>query len=219
MSDDLLAVIQRLQTQVNELGVRVPSVPLWATVTNIRPLRIRFDREGEELEATPHNAAGTVRAGDRVLVQRYGNQVYVWGPHVELDPPIGSRSYDGSGVSIASGAWATVYGYNSAPLHRGITYGSGGFTILTPGIYTLSGAATFSGNSSGRRGLRFMLNGNNTFPQNIETFAHPTARPMLAPTHDLHLDVGNVVHMRAFQDSGSTLTMTDIYFTCKLYSE
>lgn len=85
---DLLTVIQRLQTQVNELAARVPTAPIWANVTSVSPLRIRFDRDTEEVEATPHNAAGTLKIGMRVLAQLYGTQLYVWGPPAPYEPDI-----------------------------------------------------------------------------------------------------------------------------------
>ena len=226
MSDDLLAVIQRLQTQVNELGVRVPSVPLWATVTNIRPLRIRFDRESEELEATPHNAAGTVLVGDRVLVQRYGNQVYVWGPHVDPDPPelpLGQVVRTTSLAVPNSNNFQDIGGgYNSEPLGRkgGMGFNSGAFTVPIRGIYTVNGRLSFAANGAGVRQLGLKVNGVVTPYSDVRdavtgngSAARETA--LTLPTHDLLLEIGATLQLVMFQNSGTTLAVNSMIFTVR----
>lgn len=132
-------------------------------------------------------------------------------PWAQIERPAGSASF-----SISSGTWAGLTTYDSASLQAtGITYSGGVFTIRRAGIYTLTGHATFSGNTNGRRGLAYLLNGTNIDPETILAVsgsANSTQLP--APTRDLKLSVGDKVQMRAFQDSGSTLQLSRTLFTC-----
>lgn len=126
MSDDLLAVVQRLQTRVNALETKTPSVPLWATVTSTNPLRVRLDTETDPIEATPHNAAGRIHESDRVLVQRWGTQIYVLGPS-SGEPPGTILTYAGAvapaGFLICDGSEYAAASYAALFAVIGRTYG------------------------------------------------------------------------------------------------
>ena len=132
-------------------------------------------------------------------------------PWAQIERPAGSASF-----SISSGSWAGLTTYDSASLQAtGITYAGGVFTIRRAGVYTLTGNATFSGNTNGRRGLAFLLNGAIIDPEMILGVGGLGSSTQLsAPTRDLKLAVGDTVQMRAFQDSGSTLQLSRTLFTC-----
>lgn len=58
--------------------------PRWATVTQLSPLRIRFDGESEQLVLTPVDLVG-VKLNDRVWTLIYAGQVLIVGRYSGLD--------------------------------------------------------------------------------------------------------------------------------------
>lgn len=113
LTDGLLGVVQRLSSAVRELDVRVPSAPVWATVTQSTPLRVRPDGADDPLEATPENLTGTLLVpGARVLVQVHGRRVLVYGPGSNVaqhsTPGVnGGRFYVGDPTSTDAGYFVT----------------------------------------------------------------------------------------------------------------
>ena len=133
----------------------------------------------------------------------------------DLPDGVAARTAAAGGVSIASGSWQGVTAYNSTPILLGpISYNAGIFTITRAGIYTLAGAASFSAATAGRRGLAFTVNSAAVDPEIVLPAVVNSTLSMPAATVDYELWVGDTVQMRAFQDTGSTLQISRMRFTC-----
>ena len=120
------------------------------------------------------------------------------------------------GVSITSGTWKNITEYETSPaINLGpITYASGIITITRTGIYTMTGAASFSAATAGRRGLGYLLNGAQITPEVVLPAVVNSTFSMSAVTLDYELWVGDKIQMRAFQDAGGTLQLSNMRFTC-----
>lgn len=80
------------------------------------------------------------------------------------------------------------------------------FTARYPGWYQVSGASSFPGNVTGRRGSRLGVNGTALNGSTVIVTA-TTASGVIIPTAAelLYLNVSDYVEVFAFQDSGGTL--------------
>ena len=127
-----------------------------------------------------------------------------------------TRQPASGGVSITSGTWKNITEYETSPaINLGpITYASGIITINRAGIYTITGAASFSAATAGRRGLAFTVNSAAVDPEIVLPAVVNSTFSMPAATVDYELWVGDTVQMRAFQDTGSTLQISRMRFTC-----
>lgn len=81
MSNGLLGIMQRLINDVRDVRNRLPAEPVWATVTQLSPLRVQPDGATAPLEVTPNNLAGNLMVGQRVLIAVQGRKVNVYGPN------------------------------------------------------------------------------------------------------------------------------------------
>ena len=225
MSENLLGVVQRLNARIIELSQRTPSAPLWAVVTSLDPLLVTPAGEADPIMATPHNGAGNLTVGARILMQRYGTQVYLWGPHVDPEPepavlpPIG-QVLQASSLNITNGSWVKITIYSAEPITRqNVTYGNGEFTIIRPGVYVLSGSGTFAASANGRRGIGYLVKGAEVKPDIVDAAGVNNSKALAAPDYTVRLATGDKVAMRAFQDSGGTLGLTHAMFTCKFWGD
>lgn len=80
-------------------------------------------------------------------------------------------------------------------------------TAQTAGTYLVGGACTFAGNVTGRRGLRWDLNGSPVAGSQLTQVAGAVAAnvTVVARTMYVALAVGDFVELKAFQDSGVAL--------------
>lgn len=76
----LLGVLQDLAAKVGVIERTQVTPPVWATVTQVSPLRIQLDTDTAPLTITPENLAGTQTVGNRVLVNVFGKRAIVYGP-------------------------------------------------------------------------------------------------------------------------------------------
>lgn len=108
--------------------------------------------------------------------------------------------------SIGNGAftdlnWAT----RTETTAIGITLGSGGFTIIVPGLYAVTVSATFVANATGQRHLNLIHNGT-TEIQGFSTNAvtgSDLCRMTTAST--FKCGVGDTINATVFQSSGGNL--------------
>ena len=226
MTDSLLGVIQKLQTRINELAQRTPSAPIWAVVASVSPLLVTPETQSEPIPAAAKNGAGNLKVGAKVLMQRYGSQIYVWGPHVDPDPPelpLGQAVRTTSLDVPNSNNWQDIGGgYNSEPLGRkgGMGFNSGAFTVPIRGIYTVNGRISFAANAAGTRQLGLKVNGAVTQYTDVRdavTGNNGTNKEtaLVLPTHDLLLEHGATLQLTMFQNSGITLEANSIIFTVR----
>ena len=226
MTDSLFGVIQKLQTRINELSQRTPSAPIWAVVSNVDPLLVTPETQSDPIPAAAKNGAGNLKVGAKVLMQRYGSQIYVWGPHVDPDPPelpLGQVVRTTSLSVPNSNNWQDIGGgYTGEPLGRkgGMGFNSGSFTVPIRGIYTVNGRLSFAANGAGVRQLGLKVNGTVTPYGDVRdavtgngSAARETA--LTLPTHDLLLEPGATLQLVMFQNSGSTIGATSIVFTVR----
>ena len=232
MTDSLLGVIQKLQTRINELAQRTPSAPIWAVVASVSPLLVTPETQSEPIPAAAKNGAGNLKVGAKVLMQRYGSQIYVWGPHADPDPPelplgqvvrITSLDVPNSNNWQDIGDWQDIGGGSSSePLGRkgGMGFNSGVFTVPIRGIYTVNGRISFAANAAGTRQLGLKVNGAVTQYMDVRdavTGNNGTNKEtaLVLPTHDLLLEPGSTLQLVMFQNSGVTLAANSMIFTVR----
>jgi hypothetical protein len=118
----------------------------------------------------------------------------VWNPRVT-----GTRA----GVSIPNATWTPLNTWTITEA-EGITVGSG-FTVVYPGTYLALSRASFTSQSTGRRGVRVMVNGTEVSPFLVaadsggQTFVQTVASIRLA-----ELDL---VTFEVYQGSGGSLAL------------
>lgn len=77
MRNPLLNILDRIHTLSDRLS-RKPDAR-WAVVTDVAPLRIRYDTDTNPLDGTPSTLITGLTVGDRVMVLVVNNQVTVIG--------------------------------------------------------------------------------------------------------------------------------------------
>ena len=116
----------------------------WATVTQLSPLRVRFDGEADSITVAPVNTAGSFVVGDRVWCQVHNRQFIVisrsGGPLVAQDPTFDAEvtapSFVASGDFTGAESWMNSYRFNGNSMK--MEGASGGDYI---GFLTSAGAA------------------------------------------------------------------------------
>jgi len=173
--------------------------------------------EGEPFEATvPHGLRAYLpdgirtSAGEVVEIDVEAEEVIdipgrtpqidgraVWNPHSR-------RTFNGQALSNAT--WEKLLGWSDVETD-GITFANGVWTAVSPGWYDATGTAGWAFNVTGRRRLRFMVNGVATgyvgLPADTDVDTHATL------TLQLRLVEGDQIEFWAFQSSGAGLQVID----------
>lgn len=111
-------------------------------------------------------------------------------------------------LTMVTSTWTAcafdVEEYDSDGIHAP---GSSVFTIVTPGLYQLSGGAGFAANSTGFRGVRWSFNSS---PLNAGQFLVASSSSsfemdLVAQTIEISLVAGDTIQMELFQSSGGNL--------------
>jgi|SRR5690625_607494 len=169
---DMLAEAARIAEQtVARYGTHLR----WATITEVDPLRIRYDGEPNPSIVTPQNTEARLAVGDRVqIVKQKGQAVIIGragGSRVLADQIEGVFDKDQLPYRVASGLFqATVDTVNTPKLHT-ITYPSGLFTSA-PQVFinyylTIPDYASISLNALGVTSFSFYIMRKNTNPTNL----------------------------------------------------
>ena len=221
---DLLGVISELSERINTIESRTPPEPRWAIITSISPLRVRIETETDPLPITPINAAGELNIGSRVLAQRYGAHIYLWGPRSPIPhPPVlpfGQVERTSVKVIGPSTEWQDLTSYSTTnPGIRlgGIQYAAGVFSAPMPGLYRVTASCRWLAMTGGVRGLGLKING----ALSPHTFIAPQLdgegenyRPTLTlPVHHMNLNAGDALNLAVFQDSGKSPGLSAALFT------
>ena len=221
---DLLDIITRLNGRIDALENRTPPEPRWAIVTSISPLRIKMETETDHLPITPINAVGKMDVGSRVLVQRYGNHLYLWGPRSPIpEPPVlpfGQVEITTSKVFTPSTEWQDVTSYsatNPGIMLGGIQYSSGVFTTPIAGLYRVTASCRWGAISGGVRGIGIKVNGTLSPHYNTReplSGSSELYRPALVlPPHHMNLVEGATISLAVYQDSGQSPGLFAALFT------
>lgn len=137
---------------MNNLDLLVPGQTksddkwLWATVTQVSPLRVRLDGDAAALPITPENLAYGLSVNQRVWVQLSGHRVIVHGvnggtpsatpTHTHSNYALTSHTHATPALNITSRSWGSYIG-------SGSSYSNGSYTtigIWEPGPTWPSGA-------------------------------------------------------------------------------
>ena len=129
-----------------------------------------------------------------------------------LDPPrVALRQ--GTQQSIGTAAYTALtfatedYDNESPTSMHSLTSNQTRITAQTAGTYLLSGKASFGASATGRRGLRWLLNGSTPLGgSEVIGPSSPTGTTSVAArTMYVSLGVGDYVELQAYQDSGASL--------------
>ena len=221
---DLLGVITRLNERIDALENRTPPEPRWAIVTSISPLRIKMETETDPLPITPINAVGKMDVGSRVLVQRYGNHLYLWGPRSPIpEPPVlpfGQVERTASKVFESSTEWQDVTSYsatNPGIMLGGIQYSSGVFTTPIAGLYRVTASCRWGATTGGIRGIRIKINGvlspHYSTREPLATSGELGRLTLILPAHHLNLSSGSTISLAVYQNSGQSPGLFAALFT------
>ena len=224
MTDSLLGVIQNLQTRINELAQRTPSAPIWAVVASVSPLLVTPKTQSDPIPAAAKNGAGNLKVGAKVLMQRYGSQIYVWGPHADPDPPVlpfGQVERTALKVFESSTEWQDVTSYsatNPGIMLGGIQYSSGVFTTPIAGLYRVTASCRWGAVAGGIRGIGIKINGvlspHYSTREPLATTSGELGRlTLILPAHHLNLSSGSTISLAVYQNSGQSPGIFAALFT------
>ena len=118
---------------------------------------------------------------------------------------VACRAYKSSGSHTASGSEQTVASWNSKEYdtHNVFNLTTGEFIVPSTGKYHVSGSVTFGTNATGSRVSYITVNGANKIISNIYLSFSDNAAMVMSGT--LQLNAGDIVTMKAFQNSGGSL--------------
>ena len=223
MTDSLLGVIQKLQTRINELAQRTPSAPIWAVVASVSPLLVTPETQSDPIPAAAKNGAGNLKVGAKVLMQRYGSQIYVWGPHADPDPPVlpfGQVERTASKIFESSTEWQDVTSYsatNPGIMLGGIQYSSGVFTTPIAGLYRVTASCRWGAIAGGIRGIGIKINGvlspHYSTREPLATSGELGRLTLILPAHHLNLSSGSTISLAVYQNSGQSPGIFAALFT------
>lgn len=117
----------------------------------------------------------------------------------------------GGQANIPSAAWTRIPGYSTEPLGKGVgdmTYANGGFQVPVDGVYRASGGASFPGGGTGRRGVRYGIDGAIVEPEMLFPAGTGTTVAYPAPTYPFLLTAGQIVSLWVYQESGENQIIT-----------
>lgn len=127
-----------------------------------------------------------------------------------LTPPL-CQINNSTAISVPTAAFTVMpmdtEDVDNSGMHSTVTNTSR-MTAVYPGWYRASGFVSFTGNSTGRRGGRWNVNGTATNPGAAYNATVATSASPEVPlrTVDIFLNVGDYLEAAAYQDSGSTLS-------------
>lgn len=118
---------------------------------------------------------------------------------------VACRAYKSSGSHTTSGSEQTVASWNSKEYdtHNVFNLTTGEFIVPSTGKYHVSGSVTFGTNATGARVSYITVNGANKIISNIYLSFLDNAAMVMSGT--LQLNAGDIVTMKAFQNSGGSL--------------
>ena len=221
---DLLGVISELSERINTIESRTPPEPRWAIITSISPLRVRIETETDPLPITPINAAGELNIGSRVLAQRYGAHIYLWGPRSPIPhPPVmpfGQVERTSVKVFESSTEWQDVTSYsatNPGIMLGGIQYSSGVFTTPIAGLYRVTASCRWGAIAGGIRGIGIKINGvlspHYSTREPLATSGELGLLTLILPAHHLNLSSGSTISLAVYQNSGQSPGLFAALFT------
>lgn len=220
---DLLGVITRLNERIDALENRTPSAPIWAVVASVSPLLVTPETQSDPIPAAAKNGAGNLKVGAKVLMQRYGSQIYVWGPHVDPDPPVlpfGQVERTATKVFESSTEWQDVTSYsatNPGIMLGGIQYSSGVFTTPIAGLYRVTASCRWGAVAGGIRGIRIKINGvlspHYSTREPLATSGELGRLTLILPAHHLNLSSGSTISLAVYQNSGQSPGLFAALFT------
>ncbi|SCL43395.1 hypothetical protein GA0074692_6860 [Micromonospora pallida] len=81
------------------------------------------------------------------------------------------------------------------------------YTARYPGLYLCGGGISWANNTTGRRGVRWAVNGSSVLGTEvlIQSTAGANVNSVVARTTLIYLDIGDYVELYAMQDSGAAL--------------
>lgn len=126
-----------------------------------------------------------------------------------LAPPL-AMVHQESSQSLTSSSWTAITmdteTYDTADGHSTSTNTSR-YTAVYPGYYLLGGGVTYAGNTTGRRGARWAVNGS-VIPGSatLQVATSATSVGVTARGMVTYLTVGDYVELQGYQDSGGALS-------------
>lgn len=221
---DLLDVINNLNERIDSLEGRTPPEPRWAIVASISPLRVRIETENDPLPITPINGAGELEIGSRVLTQRYGKHLYVWGPHRPTPPdppkPFGQVRRTESKIFQPSEEWQDLTSYSSTDpgtMLGGIIYAGGVFTAPSAGLYRITASCRWGAIAGGVRGLGLKINGQLSPHIDMRAPLDDSGKNYrttnILPTHIIKMAAGDTVSLAVLQNSTLSVGLFNALFT------
>ncbi|MEE1838082.1 hypothetical protein [Streptomyces sp. SP17KL33] len=123
------------------------------------------------------------------------------------------RGYAQTAQSIPDGAWTALTidteAFDSDGGHS-TTTNTSRYTVQVPGVYLITGTASFAGNATGNRAVRLGVNGNGVIGSFVKTLAATVAHSSgVATVAQVQCVAGDYIEVFGYQSSGGAL-MTSV---------
>lgn len=192
-----------LNARITRVIDRLDALPTFreATVAATSPLSVRFDTDSVDTLVFATLASG-LAVGDRVLTLRFGRLPWVIGRRGGLPRVVGVGDWSGSlGSSTTSTAKPLTLESGSV----GLTVSDGGLVVPRNGWYAVTGALWTAANGNGNRYVSVYVGESASVVSALWKPPSGTSSKLSA-SGLLRLSAGDVLTLRVWQSSGSTLS-------------
>lgn len=169
----------------------------------------------EVLDRPKFSAPASLPGLNRIWTDSDGNGTGIWKDPQMVGVP-SARAYASAATAVATATWASIALaaelHDTGGLHDTVTNNTR-ITIVTPGLYLVTGHVTFGASTAGTRRIsELRLNGSTVGDQN-STIAREETTPGGSAnlTHSLagikYLNAGDFVELAVYQDSGASMNI------------
>lgn len=198
--------------EIATAGATGPLFPAYRTTTSVRPVLIRADGTYGTDAGVSDTIPGTFASGG-IIQLKFSFPIVGWSSSVQMSNDADTRvvamaaqltAQSIGQTEVTLGSWTQI-----AETHGAFNVTTGIYTAPVPGYYEASGGLIFAAHATGSRYITFQKNasGSIALSQNTTATSATVDTQLILPATLTFLNAGDTLRMRAFQNSGTNLSI------------